>query len=356
MSEGTPATRVGISCGDLNGIGLEVILKTFEDGRMLQEVTPVLYANARVVSQHRKLLDLEEVQFHRVSDAVEALPRKLNVVNAWEEDLTVELGRPSGSLAAYAIRSLETATHDLAAGKVDVLVTAPIDKHSMETAGFAFPGHTEYLAHVAGVEEVLMELIGEGLCVGMVTGHIPLKDVAQAISTEKILVKTRSLHQSLQRDLAVPSPRIALLGLNPHAGDSGTLGTEDRERILPAVRQLNTEGILAMGPYAADGFFGNGTFEHFDGIMAMYHDQGLIPFKTIAFGHGVNFTAGLPIVRTSPDHGTGLDIAGKGVADEGSFRAAVWAACDIRANRERYKLLTANPLRPQRTERSKTAG
>ncbi|MCB9171110.1 MAG: 4-hydroxythreonine-4-phosphate dehydrogenase PdxA [Flavobacteriales bacterium] len=353
MSEMAHPTRVGISCGDLNGIGIEVVLKTFEDNRMVQEVTPILYASAKAVSHYRKLLKLEEVQFHRVNDASEALPKKLNVVNVWEEDPTIEPGRPSGKLAAFAIRSLEAATHDLAAGKVDVLVTAPIDKHSMEAAGFAFPGHTEYLAHVAGVDDVLMLLVGEGLCVGTVTGHIPLKDVAQAVTTEKVLAKSRLLHQSLQRDLALASPRIALLGLNPHAGDGGTLGTEDREKVLPAVRQLQTEGILAMGPYSADGFFGNGTFQHFDGTLAMYHDQGLIPFKTIAFGHGVNFTAGLPIVRTSPDHGTGMDIAGQGIADEGSFRAAVWLACDIRMNRDRHRSLMANPLQPQRKERSK---
>lgn len=349
-----PPIRVGISCGDLNGIGLEVVLKCFEDTRMLAEVTPVLYCSAKALSHHRKALKLDEVQFNRVNDAREAVPRKFNLVNLWEEDVEIELGKASGSLASYAIKSLEAAAQDLASGKVDVLVTAPIDKNSMQQAGFAHPGHTEYLQQMAGSEsEVLMLLIGEGLRVGTVTGHIPLKDVATAITTERIVAKARLLHHSLQRDLGVPTPRIAILGLNPHAGDGGTLGSEDKERIAPAVRKLNDEGIQAMGPYPADGFFGNGSYKHFDGVLAMYHDQGLAPFKALSFGHGVNFTAGLPIVRTSPDHGTGLGIAGQGVADEGSFRAAVWLACDIHANREHWKEISANPLQPQKREKDR---
>ncbi len=352
-SDPTPL-RIGISCGDLHGIGIEVVLKCFEDTRMLTDITPVLYASAQVVSHHRKLLKLDEVQFQRVDDARDAVPRKFNVVNVWQEELELELGKPSGPLAAYAVKSLEAAVQDLASGKVDVLVTAPIDKHAMKHAGFAFPGHTEYLQHVAGVEGgVLMLLMGEGLRVGTVTGHIPLKDVASAITTDAILTKARLLHQSLLRDCGVATPRIAILGLNPHAGDGGALGSEDRERIAPAVRRLQEEGIHAMGPYPADGFFGNGSYKHFDGVLAMYHDQGLAPFKALSFGHGVNFTAGLPVVRTSPDHGTGLDIAGKGVADEGSFRAAVWAAVDIQRQRERYRILMADPLQPQKRERER---
>ena len=242
-------------------------------------------------------------------------------------------------------------------GKTDVLVTAPIDKNSMQQAGFAYPGHTEYLQQMAGGDgEVLMILVGEGLRVGCVTGHIPLKDVAAAITAERIIAKARLLHQSLLRDFGVLEPRIAILGLNPHAGDGGALGSEDKERIAPAVRRLNEEGIKAMGPYAADGFFGSGGYTHFDGVLAMYHDQGLAPFKALSFGHGVNVTAGLPIVRTSPDHGTGLDIAGKGMADEGSFRAAVWTAADIRSNRERYKAIMANPLQPQKKEKDRKEG
>ena len=357
MNDTQQPVRVGISCGDLNGVGLEVVLKCFEDTRMLADMTPVLYCSAKVLSHHRKQVQLEEVQFHRVNDAREALAKKLNLVNLWEEDVDMELGKPSGQLSSYAIKSLEAAAQDLASGKVDVLVTAPIDKNSMQLAGFAFPGHTEFLQHMAGGDgEVLMLLVGDGLRVGCVTGHIPLKDVSSAITTDRILAKARVLYQSLLRDFGVIEPRIALLGLNPHAGDGGTLGSEDKERIVPAVRRLNEEGIKTMGPYAADGFFGNGTYKHFDGVLAMYHDQGLAPFKALSFGHGVNFTAGLPVVRTSPDHGTGLDIAGQGIADEGSFRAAVWLAADIRQNRERFKLIGADPLQPQKREKERKEG
>lgn len=357
MSEGKNAIRVAISCGDLNGVGLEVVLKCFEDNRMLQDVTPILYASSHAVSFHRKALKLDEVQFHGLQDAREALPRKLNLVHVWEEDVTIDLGTPSGALASYAIQSLEAAAQDLASGKVDVLVTAPIDKNSMQQAGFAYPGHTEFLQHMAGADsEVLMLLVGDGLRVGTVTGHIPLKDVAAAVTTDRILVKARLLHQSLLRDFGILEPRIAVLGLNPHAGDGGTLGNEDKERIAPAVRKLNDEGIKAMGPYPADGFFGAGQYKHFDGVLAMYHDQGLAPFKALSFGHGVNFTAGLPIVRTSPDHGTGLGIAGQGIADEGSFRAAIWLAGDILRNRELFKTIGTNPLQPQKREKERKEG
>ncbi len=348
------ATRVGISCGDLNGIGLEVVLKCFEDNRMIQDITPVLYCSAKAVSIHRKQLGLEEFQFNKISDARDAAHRKFNVVDLWEDDLPIQFGERSGSLASYAIKSLESAALDLASGKVDVLVTAPIDKNSMQQAGFAYPGHTEFLQQMAGSDsEVLMLLIADDLRVGTVTGHIPIKDVSTAITTDRIVQKARLFNQSLMRDLAIATPRIAILGLNPHAGDNGSLGSEDKERIAPAVRRLNDEGIHAMGPYAADGFFGNGSYKHFDGVLAMYHDQGLAPFKALSFGNGVNFTAGLPIVRTSPDHGTGLDIAGQGIANEASFRAAVWLACDIRRNREAYKELMADPLKPQSREKEK---
>jgi 4-hydroxythreonine-4-phosphate dehydrogenase len=351
MSE-NKTLRVGISCGDLNGIGLEVVLKTFEDTRVMQDITPILYASSHAVSHHRKVLGLEEVQFHGVDHSSDALPRKLNVVNVWAEEIPIELGTPSGKLSEYSIKSLEAAANDLATGKVDVLVTAPIDKNSMQASGFAFPGHTEFLAHMAGSENpVLMILVGDGLRVGTVTGHIPLKDVADAVTTERIVSKARLFHQSLLRDFGVVAPRIAILGLNPHAGDGGTLGSEDRERIAPAIRKLNDEGIMAMGPYPADGFFGSGGYKHFDGVLAMYHDQGLAPFKALSFGHGVNYTAGLPVVRTSPDHGTGLDIAGKGEADPGSFRQAVWLAGDILHQREAYKAMSANPLQPQKKEK-----
>ena len=347
--------RIGISCGDLNGVGLEVALKAFEDPRMMLDVTPVLYCGAKAVSLHRKSIPgSEQMQVNGIADALDAVPKKFNVVHVWEEEAPVVFGQPSGEAAHYAIKSLEAAAQDLSSGKIDALVTAPIDKHSMELAGFGFAGHTEFLAHMAGGDaEVLMLLVSENLRVGTVTGHMPLRDVAEAIKTERILVKAHLMHQSLVRDFGIPAPRIAVLGLNPHAGDGGTLGNEDKERIAPAVRKLNEEGIIAMGPYPADGFFGSGAYAHFDGVLAMYHDQGLTPFKALSFGHGVNYTAGLPIVRTSPDHGTALDIAGKGIADEGSFRHAVWTACDILRHRETYKAMTANPLQPQKREKER---
>jgi 4-hydroxythreonine-4-phosphate dehydrogenase len=322
---------------------------------MLQDIIPVLYCGARSVSVHRKLLGgLDQMQVNGIADAQEALPKKFNVVHVWEEEVPIVPGTPSGANASYAIRSLEAAAQDLGSGKVDVLVTAPIDKHSMDIAGFGFPGHTEYLAHMAGGdEEVLMLLVSENLRVGTVTGHIALKGVAEAITTERILGKARLMHQSLMRDFGITAPRIALLGLNPHAGDGGTIGSEDKDRIAPAVRKLNDEGIIAMGPFPADGFFGSGGYAHFDAVLAMYHDQGLAPFKALGFGHGVNYTAGLPIVRTSPDHGTGLDIAGQGIADEGSFRHAVWLACDILKRRETHKTITADPLQPQKREKER---
>ncbi len=351
MSE-SKTMKVGISCGDLNGIGLEVVLKTFEDTRMMQDITPVLYCSAKAVSHHRKALGLEEVQFHGVSSVNDAVPRKLNVVNLWEEEVPIELGQPSGQQSKYAIHSLEAAAQDLGQGKIDMLVTAPIDKHSMQAAGFEFPGHTEYLAHLAGSDSpVLMILVGDGLRVALVTGHLPISQVAEAITVERIMVKARLFNKSLQSDFGVNTPRIAVLGLNPHAGDGGAIGSEDKDRIVPAVRKLQEEGINAMGPYPADGFFGNGSYKHFDGVLAMYHDQGLAPFKALSFGHGVNYTAGLPIVRTSPDHGTGMDIAGKNMADEGSFRSAVWLGLDIIQNRERWKKMSVNPLQPQKKER-----
>ncbi len=351
MSE-TKSVRVGITCGDLNGIGLEVVLKAFEDNRMHQDITPILYCGVKTVSHHRKALKLEEVQFHGVKSVNDIIPRKFNVVDLWEDDPGIELGKASSALSKYSIQSLEAAAADLGQAKLDMLVTAPIDKHSMQQAGFQFPGHTEFLSHLAGSDSpVLMILAGDGLRVALVTGHLPISQVAEAITVERIVSKARLFHKSLQSDFGINQPRIAVLGLNPHAGDGGAIGNEDKERIVPAVRKLQEEGINAMGPYPADGFFGNGSYQHFDGVLAMYHDQGLAPFKALSFGHGVNYTAGLPIVRTSPDHGTGMGIAGKNEADPGSFRHAIWLGLDIIQNRERWKRMSANPLQPQKKEK-----
>lgn len=337
--------KVGISIGDLNGIGTEVILKTFSDSRMTQVCTPVIYGSAKLLQHQRKLFNLPEINLNQLKNADTISYKRVNVINCWEEDFQVEFGKPSAQSAQYAFRSLEMAVADLASKKIDVLVTAPIDKHTMQDAGFKFPGHTEYLGEKFGTSNYLMFLVSENLRVGVVTGHIPIKEVASAITTDKILNKLKLMHDSLLRDFGIRKPRIAVLGLNPHAGDQGTLGTEDQDIIQPAVKTANDNGILAFGPYSADGFFGSGTYKNFDGVLGMYHDQGLVPFKALSFSSGVNFTAGLPRVRTSPDHGTGYDLAGKNLASESSFREAVYLAVDTFEKRVQYEALTANPLK-----------
>lgn len=339
--------RVGISVGDLNGVGLEVIQKTFADARMLQEVTPIVYGSGHSATFHRKACNIEGFSFNRVDTAEDANPKLANLVEVWKEEVSIAFGKPSLDNAKYAMQSLQAATNDLASGKVDVLVTAPIDKHSMQHCGFEHPGHTEFLAHFANTSEVLMVMASDDLRVGTVTGHIALKDVAAAITVDLIKQKVRLMEQSLIRDMRIVKPRIAVLALDPHAGDNGAIGTSDKEVVAPAIKQLKEEGILAFGPFPADGFFGSAERNAFDGIMAMYHDQGLIPFKICAFGSGVNFTAGLPIVRTSPVHGTGLQIAGQGKADPTSFRNAVLLAKDIFRNRKWHKEISADPLQPQ---------
>lgn len=340
--------RVGISCGDLNGIGLEVIMRCFMDQRMAQQVTPVVYASKKAASAYKKAAGIEDFSFHRINDASEALPKKVNLINVWEEDVNIELGKASAEVAKYALKSLEAATQDLASGKVDVLVTAPIDKNTIQAEDFDFPGHTEYLQNYSNADDVLMFMVNNGLRVGVATGHIPLKEVAGEISKDLILDKLEMMHNSLIRDFGIRKPRIAVMGLNPHAGENGMLGEEDGDIIAPAVRSAQADGIFAVGPYSADGFFGSNNWKNFDAALAMYHDQGLGPFKALSFGYGVNYTAGLPIVRTSPDHGTAYEIAGKGMANEESFRAAIYLAVDIWNGRKQHKAITANPLQPQK--------
>lgn len=340
--------RVGVSVGDLHGVGLEVIQKAFSDPRMLQEVTPIVYGTVRSSIYHRKANHIEGFSFNKIDKAENANPKLANLIEVWKDEVKIEIGKPSLDNAKYAIMSLKTATEDLASGKVDVLVTAPIDKHSMKHAGFEYPGHTEFLAAFANTGDVLMIMVNEGLRIGTVTGHIPIKDVASTISGELIMNKVRLMNNSLVRDFQVIKPKIALLALNPHAGDNGAIGSEDQDVLIPAIRSLNDEGIKVFGPYPADGFFGSNEMHAFDGVMAMYHDQGLIPFKALSFQTGVNYTAGLPIVRTSPVHGTGLQIAGKGKADPHSFRHAVLLAKDIFRNRAKYREMNADPLQPQK--------
>jgi 4-hydroxythreonine-4-phosphate dehydrogenase len=339
--------RVGITSGDPNGVGIETIIQVFSDSRVSEGITPVIYANPEIIKHYKKVTGTEEFAYNSVGSASEALAKKVNLVNVWKEKFNLQPGKPDKEAGAFALKSLETAVADLAANKIDVLVTAPIDKDTIQAANFNFPGHTEYLASVAGTDQVLMFLVSDVLKIGIVTGHVPLKDVAAGITKDKILAKLKLMRESLIRDFAISTPRIAVLGLNPHAGDNGLIGAEERDIILPAVREATEQGMYVFGPYGADGFFGSGTWRQFDAVLAMYHDQGLAPFKTIAFSDGVNFTAGLPVVRTSPDHGVAYDLAGKGKADPGSLRAAVFMACDIYENRKIHREITANPLKKQ---------
>jgi len=342
--------RVAITSGDPNGVGMETIMKVFADPRMTDSITPVIYSHPEVMKIHKKANNIEEFQHNSVNSADEALQKKVNVVNVWKDyKVDVQFGKADRDAGMFAFKSLEAAVNDLASNKVDVIVTAPINKDTIQSKEFDFPGHTEYLAKFANTDKVLMFLVSDMLKVGIVTGHLPLKDVAQNISKEKIHEKLGLMIESLVKDFGVHEPRIAVLGLNPHAGDNGLLGSEEKDIIIPAIREASERGQLVYGPYGADGFFGSGNYKKFDAVLAMYHDQGLAPFKAIAFDQGVNFTAGLPVVRTSPDHGTSYDIAGKGIADESSMRAAIFTACDVYRKRKEYREYGSNPLKKQET-------
>lgn len=344
----TYKVKVAITTGDPHGVGVETIIKVLSDPRITDHFTPIIYGHPEVIKAHKKAIQADDFQYTSIHSAEEALARKVNLINVWKDFKgTLQLGKPDKEAGEFAFKSLEAAVNDLAANKVDVLVTAPIDKDTIQSKDFNFPGHTEYLAKVAGTDQVLMFLVSETLKVGIVTGHLPLKDVAQNISKERIAAKLKLMHESLLKDFGIPKPRIAVLGLNPHAGDNGLLGTEEKEIIAPAVREAFDNGLYVFGPYGADGFFGSGAYKQFDAVLAMYHDQGLAPFKALAFDQGVNYTAGLPIVRTSPDHGTAYDLAGKGKADEASIRAAMFLACDIFNKRKEYKSFASSPLQRQ---------
>ncbi|MVZ64927.1 4-hydroxythreonine-4-phosphate dehydrogenase PdxA [Sphingobacterium sp. DK4209] len=336
--------KIGISIGDINGIGLEVIIKSLLDNRILDFFTPIVYGNTKVASFHRKALGVNDFSFNVINSADQANPKRSNMINCWQEDVKITLGEQNEVGGKYAFLSLQRATEDLKAGLIDALVTAPINKHNIQQEGFNFPGHTEYLQAEFGAEDVLMFMVSEDLRVGVVTGHIPVKDVAAAITVDSILHKLRMMNNSLKTDFWIKKPKIAVLGLNPHAGDDGLIGKEDLEIIRPAIERANEEGIFCFGPYPADGFFAADTYTKFDAVLAMYHDQGLIPFKHIASRTGINFTAGLPVVRTSPDHGTGYDIAGQNIASHTSFVEAMFEAVHIVNRRREQAELTANPL------------
>lgn len=339
---------VGITQGDGNGIGYEVIIKAFADERMLDICTPVIYGSSKIFGFYRKQIhNIEQINTNVIASAKEAHPKRVNIINCLPDNVFVEPGQSTPESAKSAMTSLEYAVRDLKEGNIDALVTAPINKRAMVNEGFGYTGHTEYLEKEFGVDEALMIMVSDQLKVGVVTGHIPLKDVPGKISRDLILTKLRLMNSSLKRDFGIFSPKIAVLGLNPHCGDGGLLGDEEQSVILPAVQQASEEGIMAFGPYSPDGFFGLGNYSRFDAVLAMYHDQGLIPFKALAFEIGVNFTAGLPVVRTSPDHGTAYEMAGKDLADPHSMISSIYTAIDICGNRVKYDELQAGKMTVQ---------
>lgn len=345
--------RVAITHGDINGISYEVILKALEDNRMLELCTPIVYGSAKIAAFYRKNLEMPQITFNQAATAEEIKDGVYNIINVIGEDTKVEPGVSSEIAGRAAFTALERAVADLRAGEVDVLVTAPINKKNIQSETFSFPGHTEYLEASLGEEgdKAMMILCNENMRVALTTIHKPLSQVPQSISRELVCERIKTLNASLRRDFGIPSPRIAVLSLNPHAGEDGLLGNEERDIIIPAIQDAKDKKILVFGPYAADGFFGIGRFVKFDGILAMYHDQGLAPFKALAMDSGINFTAGLPYVRTSPDHGTGYDIVGRGEASAESMRQAIYTAIDIYRNRQREDAYTKRPLKRQYYEK-----
>ncbi len=348
--------RVGITHGDINGVGYEVIMKALEDNRILELCTPVIYGSAKIAAYYRKALGVPGIPLNQVRDAADARDEQYNIINVVAEDTKVEPGFESPIAGAAARVALERAVDDLKNGGIDLLVTAPISKHSIHSDEFPYPGHTEFLAAAAGdgARPLMIMCVPDGLRLALVTTHLPLSQVPEAITRASVLDKIKQFDSSLRRDFGLSRPRIAVLSLNPHAGEQGMLGTEEADAIAPAIADAQNASINCFGPYASDGFFGNELYKKFDGVLAMYHDQGLTPFKTLAMDCGVNFTAGLPFVRTSPDHGTAFDIAGQGVASPDSMRQAIYMAIDVARNRERYDASHANPLRRQYVEKNKS--
>jgi 4-hydroxythreonine-4-phosphate dehydrogenase len=337
--------KLGITHGDVNGIGYEIIIKALADQRLLEYCTPVVYGSSKVASFYKKLLNYNDFNLNLVKNAEAAVQKRSNIVNVNNDEIKIDLGQSVELAGVLAAQALDMAVEDLKKEHIDVLVTAPINKSNIQSRTFNFPGHTEYLADKFNVANNLMIMVSNTIRIGVVTGHIPLKEVANKLSIELIMSKIRIMNQSLIQDFAITKPKIAILALNPHAGDNGLLGKEEHDIIIPAVKKAMDEKILAFGPYPADGFFGSENLKNFDGIIAMYHDQGLIPFKLMSFKEGVNFTAGLPIVRTSPAHGTAYEIAGKNEASPESLRQAIYLACDIFKNRLMHQELIKNPLK-----------
>ena len=342
---------MGITQGDTNGIGCETIIKTLMDPRVCEMYTVTVYGSSKAAGFYKKSIpEAEQFSFNRIDDASQANPRRPNIIDCVGDDIQITPGESTPAGGQAALNALNAAVKDIKAGKIDVLVTSPIDKSNIHGDRFGFMGHTEFLDANFHDTEPLMMMVGDGMKVGLVTIHIPVSEVASQINPELIVKKLRALNSSLVRDFGIVRPRIAVLGLNPHSGDEGLIGNEEETVIKPAMATAGDEGILAFGPFAADGFFGAGNFKKYDAVLAMYHDQGLTPFKALTGEGGVNFTAGLSIVRTSPAHGVGYDIAGKNMADESSLRAAVYTAVDVLRNRNIYNEITANPLQHYKTE------
>jgi len=337
--------KVGITQGDINGIGYEVIIKSLMEPKVYELFTPIVYGSSKVASYHKKTLDIPEFNFNLIKKAELANPKRANIINCTEEEIKIDMGKPTDVAGAQSLLALQKAVADLKNKEIDVLVTSPIHKKNIQSPDFKFPGHTEFLAQYFNAQDYLMLMINENLRIGVITGHTALRNVPNLITEELILKKITVLKNSLIKDFGIRKPKIAILGLNPHAGDEGLIGDEEEKIIIPAINKANDRGILVFGPYPADGFFGSLNYRKFDGILAMYHDQGLIPFKALAFDTGINYTAGLPIVRTSPGHGTAFDIAGQDKASPDSIREAMYLACDIYKNRLEYEELTTNPLK-----------
>lgn len=351
----TKSLKIAITIGDINGVGPEIILKTFSDQRMSEFFTPIVYGSGKVLSWYRKQLGMNDLQYVQIKSPEEANPKRLNVINCWEEDSEIKPGEPTEANGALALKALDAAISDWKSGKIDALVTAPLNKSTVKISGGTFTGHTDYIAQKTGSKKPTMMLCSDELRVALATVHVPLKEAAAKLSVPQLTQTIQNLAHTLVYDFSIRKPRIAVLGINPHAGENGLLGSEEKNIIIPAVEAVRNEGTLVYGCYPADGFFGARQFKQFDAVLAMYHDQGLVPFKYMHFSDGVNYTAGLDIVRASPDHGTAYNIAGKGQADEQSFRNALFHAAEIVSNRQVNQKLRENPLRftPLRRERFK---
>jgi len=348
----TQHIKIGITLGDINGIGPEVVIKALQDNRILTNCTIIIYGSTKVLAAHKKNIE-GDFAYQSIQEGEKPDPKKINVVNCWAEEMAVEIGQQTPVGGQCAFMALEKATQDLAEGKIDVLVTAPISKDNIQKAGFQFPGHTEYLASVANEKEALMMMVADNLRVALVSAHLSLKEAIEQLNKDRIVRKVLAVDASLKKDFRIIRPKIAVLGLNPHAGEKGTMGKEEIDIISPAIQELQAQGILAFGPYPSDGFFGSSAITQFDAVVAMYHDQGLTPFKALAFDSGVNFTAGLPIVRTSPDHGTAFDIAGQDKASAQSMLNAIYLAMDVYNNRIFYKEINSDPLKVTQAKRER---